>query len=87
MKKLNTPQISIHGGFWYGTKNPCFCIDYCVGHSGCGWGLNSLQEAFDALERLANRDGFTIEQCSWSKFSDYTLSDRPNALVQATFDF
>jgi hypothetical protein len=87
MKKLNTPQISIHGGFWYGTKNPCFCIDYRVGHSGCGWGLNSLQEAFDALERLANRDGFTIEQCSWSKFSDYTLSDRPNQLEQLCFNF
>ena len=85
--KKNIPHVHIRNGVWYGTQKPFFGIMYELNQGGCGYGLNTLAEAFDHLEHLAEQDGFTLDQCVWDKDSEYTLADRPNALVQATFDF
>ena len=85
--KKDIPHVRIHDGVWYGTQKPYFGIMYEFDNQGCGVGFDTLAEAFDHLEHLAEQDGFTLDQCVWDKDSDYTLDDRPHALVQATFDF
>ena len=84
MKKSKKPEIEIKRDVWYGTKTPCWLISYNENfgdYYGCGRGCDTLKEAFDELEKECRRRGYEIEDCVWSRLTDYTLKDRTDGVI------
>jgi len=82
--KKKKPEIEIRRDVWYGTNKPCWLIGYSENfgdYYGCGRGCDTLKEAFDELEMITRKHGFELADCNWSRWTDYTLTDRPDGII------